>query len=452
MIVPSIDIKGGRAVQLRGGRHPVLDVGDPEEVAARYSRVGEIAIVDLDAALGTGDNSEIALRIVRRYPCRVGGGLRTKEAVLGYLDAGARSVMLGTKATPEFLSELPRDRLIAALDEKGGEVVVEGWTRGTGHRIEERMAVLAPYVSGFLVTFVDAEGSLGGIDLDRAASLVASADRVRTAQSGAQGIGMASAIRAPRITFAGGAAGAEEIGALDRLGADVQAGTAIALGRLKLAQAFAASLSSDRPDGLWPTVVCDEGGRVLGLAWSDPESLDAAIETGRGAYRSRSRGLWVKGETSGDRQDLIRVEADCDSDAIRFTVRQKGRGFCHLARRSCFDDGSGIERLERTLRSRAADAPAGSYTRKLLDDPGLLASKLREEADELNKAKGFEEATAEAADVIYFALTKAIAEGSSLAAIEAELDRRSLRVSRRGGAPKPAYARPTDGVAGTGER
>jgi phosphoribosyl-AMP cyclohydrolase / phosphoribosyl-ATP pyrophosphohydrolase len=425
VIVPSIDIKGGRAVQLRGGKHPVLDVGDPEEVAERYSRVGEIAVVDLDAALGTGDNSEIVLRLVRKYPCRVGGGLRSKEAVLRYLDAGAVSVMLGTKASPEFLAQFPKERLIAALDEKGGEVVVEGWTKGTGGKIEEGMAALAPYVSGFLVTFVDAEGGLGGIGIDRAKSLIAAAKGVR-------------------ITFAGGAAGAEEIGELDALGADVQAGTAIALGKLSLARAFAACLSSDRPDGLWPTVVCDEGGRALGLVWSSIESLDAAIQTGRGAYQSRSRGLWVKGESSGDVQDLIRVEADCDRDALRFTVRQNGRGFCHLARRTCFDDGSGIERLERTLRSRMVEAPAGSYTRKLFDDPSLLGSKLREEADELNRAKGPEEASAEAADVIYFALTKAIAEGAGLASIEAELDRRALRVSRRGGAPKSAYVQSSE--------
>jgi phosphoribosyl-ATP pyrophosphohydrolase len=425
VIVPSIDIQGGRAVQLRGGNYPVVDVGDPEEVAARYSRIGEIAVVDLDAALGRGDNSEVVLRLVRRHPCRVGGGLRSKELVLRYLDAGARSVMLGTKASPEFLAELPRERLIAALDSRRGEIVVEGWTRGTGQGIEERMGALAPYVSGFLVTFVEAEGSLGGIGVERAKSLIASAGGVR-------------------ITFAGGAAGAAEIGELDALGADVQAGTALALGRLSLAEAFSACLSSDRSDGLWPTIVCDEGGRALGLVWSDLESLSAAIETGKGAYHSRSRGLWVKGGSSGDVQELVRVEADCDRDAIRFTVRQKGRGFCHLKRRSCFDDGSGIERLERTLVSRMAEAPAGSYTRKLFDDPGLLGAKLREEADELNKARGPDEASGEAADVIYFALTKAIAEGASLASIEAELDRRALRVSRRSGAAKSAYLRPTE--------
>jgi phosphoribosyl-ATP pyrophosphohydrolase len=425
LIVPSIDIMGGRAVQLRGGKpsggkYPVLDVGAPEEVAERYARVGEIAVVDLDAALGSGDNGAIVLRLLKRYACRAGGGLRTKEAVLRYLDAGARSVMVGTKAEPEFLSELPRERLIAALDEKGGQVVVEGWTKGTGRGIEERMKILAPYVSGFLVTCVDDEGSLGGLDLERARRLIGAANGVR-------------------ITFAGGAADAGEIGALDRLGADVQAGTAVALGKLSLAHAFAACLNSDRPDGLWPTMVCDEGGRALGLVWSDLESLETAIKEGRGVYHSRSRGLWRKGESSGDVQELLRVDADCDRDAIRFTVRQRGRGFCHLGRRTCFDDGAGFEKLDRTLRGRLADAPAGSYTRKLFDDPSLLAAKIREEADELIAAKGPEEASAEAADLVYFALAKAAVEGASLASIEEVLDGRALRVSRRPGLAKPAY-------------
>jgi len=416
---------GGRAVQLRGGKprggkYPVLDVGDPEEVAERYSRIGEIAVVDLDAALGTGDNSGIVLRLLARHACRVGGGLRTKEAVLRYLDAGARSVVVGTKAEPEFLAELPRERMIAALDEKGGQVVVEGWTKGTGRGIEERMEVLAPYVSGFLVTSVDGEGGLGGLDLGRARALVAAA-------------------RGVRITFAGGARSASEIGELDGMGADVQAGTAVALGELSVAAAFAACLKSDRPDGLWPTVVCDEGGRALGLVWSDLESLEEAFRSGRGVYHSRSRGLWRKGETSGDIQELVRVDADCDRDSIRFTVRQEGRGFCHLGRRNCFDDGSGIEKLERTLKGRMASAPAGSYTRKLLDDPAFLAAKIREEADELIAARGAEEASAEAADLIYFALTKAVAEGATLASVEAILDRRSLKVNRRPGLAKSAY-------------
>jgi len=423
VIIPSIDIQGGRAVQLRGGTYPTLDVGDPEEVAERYGRVGEIAIVDLDAALGRGSNFEIIERITRRMPCRVGGGIRSLDAAKRVLDAGARSIMVGTRADPEFLSALPRERLVAALDERGGEVVVEGWTKGTGRAVADRMRELASLVGGFLVTFVEEEGSLKGIDLKRAKALV----------EAAQGV---------RVTFAGGASSTAEITALDALGADLQAGTAIAMGRLGLAEAFAAPLVSDRADGLWPTVVCDEGGKALGLVWSDLESLKASIETGRGTYRSRSRGLWIKGESSGDSQDFVRVEADCDRDALRFVVRQRGRGFCHRGTRTCFGygEGSGIERLARTIESRAAEAPAGSYTRRILEDRALLGSKLREEADELAKASGRDEAAAEAADVVYFALTKAFTEGARLADIEAELDRRALKVTRRGGGPKAAFA------------
>ncbi len=126
-----------------------------------------------------------------------------------------------------------------------------------------------------------------GFDFERAAAIV-------------------EAAKGTKVTFAGGTSGGregvEQIARLDTMGADVQAGTAIATGELSLAAAFSAPLNSDRPDGLWPTIVCDEGGRFLGLVYSDLESLNAAFESGRGVYKSRSRGLWVKGETSGNGQ------------------------------------------------------------------------------------------------------------------------------------------------------
>jgi phosphoribosyl-ATP pyrophosphohydrolase len=265
------------------------------------------------------------------------------------------------------------------------------------------------------------------MDLERARSLVAAAG-------------------GRRVTFAGGLATAAEIAALDWLGADVQVGTALATGSLGLAEAFAAPLQSDRPDGLWPTLACDEGGRALGLAWSDLESLEEAFATGRGVYRSRNRGLWRKGEGSGAIQRLIRAELDCERDAIRFLVRQEGSGFCHSGSRGCFGEGSGIELLARRVAERLAEAPEGSYTRRLLEDPALLSSKLREEADELGRARGPREAAAEAADLIYFGIVKAVGEGASLADIEAELDRRSLRVTRRGGAPKQGYGISTEAL------
>lgn len=435
MIIPSIDILGGRAVQLRGGRHPMIDVGDPEMLAEKLSRAGEIAVVDLDAALGKGSSKALILKLVSKYACRVGGGIRTKELAVEYLNAGARAVMIGTKATPEFLSGLPRERLIAALDTNKEKIMVEGWTRATEAGLFDKIAELKPYVSGFLVTTIDREGEMNGFDFERAAAIVEAAKGVR-------------------VTFAGGASGgdegAEQIARLDAMGADVQAGTAIATGALSVARAFSAPLSSDRGDGLWPTIVCDEGGRFLGLVYSDLESLDAAFETGRGVYKSRSRGLWVKGETSGNGQRFLRADLDCDRDCIRFTVRQEGAGFCHLDRRTCFDDGYGIEKLSRTIAARLKDAPEGSYTRRLFSDSGLLASKLREEADELAVTTNAKDAVFEAADVVYFALVKAMREGARLQDIEAELERRSYKVQRRPGNAKPGYDASDGGSAWTG--
>ncbi len=167
MIVPSIDLMDGRAVQLVGGREKALDAGDPRPIAERFALVGEIAVVDLDAALGRGSNADVIGDLLRIAPCRVGGGIRDAPAARRWLDAGASKVVLGTAAVPEVLECLPAERVVAALDARDGEVVVDGWRRGTGRGILERMAELQGLVSGFLVTFVEREGRLGGTAWDR---------------------------------------------------------------------------------------------------------------------------------------------------------------------------------------------------------------------------------------------------------------------------------------------
>ncbi len=423
MIVPSIDLQAGNAVQLVGGERLELTAGDPRPLARRFGRVGEIAVVDLDAALGAGDNTRVIEELVRLAPCRVGGGIRSVDAARAWLDRGATKVVLGTAARPEILRELPRERVIAALDALDGEVVVEGWRKGTGRGVVERMAELRPYVGGYLVTVVEREGRLGGIDEQLARSLKAAA-------------GDAS------LTYAGGVTTADDVSRLDRLGIDAQVGMALYKGLLGLAESFAAPLTSDRPDGLWPTVVVDERNQALGLAYSDLESLTVALERGVGAYRSRKRGLWIKGESSGATQELVRAELDCDRDTLRFVVRQAGDGFCHRETHDCFGDGaaSGLRALERTLQARRVSAPAGSYTARLFDDPELLAAKLREEASELAEAETTEEIVHEAADVLFFTLTKLRAAGIELVDVERALDARALRVSRRPGDTKPSRA------------
>ena len=148
----------------------------------------------------------------------------------------------------------------------------------------------------------------------------------------------------------------------------------------------------------------------LGLVWSNRDSIAAAVRERQGIYWSRSRGrLWRKGESSGATQHLLRVDLDCDRDTLRFTVRQEAPGFCHTGNRGCFGDEFGLGTLERTIRSRLDDPVPGSGTRALIENPDLLAAKLVEEARELALAEGAGAAEAEAADLIYFALTALVA-------------------------------------------
>lgn len=200
------------------------------------------------------------------------------------------------------------------------------------------------------------------------------------------------------------------------------------------------SWTSDRTDKLIPTVVTDEAGFALGLVYSSQESLSESLKTGTGVYQSRKRGLWYKGATSGDVQELVRVSLDCDQDCLKFVVKQKGRGFCHLPQSSCFGDYKGIAKLEKTLQSRKISAPEGSYTARLFSDEKLLRAKIMEEAEELCDAKTKENVAFEAADVIYFALTKAVSAGVSLADIERNLDAKSVKVKRRQGDAKGQWA------------
>lgn len=417
MIVPSIDLMGGKAVQLVQGRTLVIDAGDPRPIAERFGLIGEIAVVDLDAALGRGSNAEVIKELLRIAPCRVGGGIRDVDAAIRWLDAGATRVVLGTAATPHVLSQLPKDRVIAALDAWEGEVVDHGWTRRTGATVTDRITALRDLVGEFLVTFVETEGTLGGLPAERAAPLL-------------------DAAGGTRLTVAGGIRSVTEVAALDAIGVDAQVGMALYRGEIALADALGAMLRSDRPDGLWPTVVCDEHGIALGLAYSSPQSLAAAIESRQGVYWSRQRGLWRKGDSSGATQELLGVRLDCDRDALRFTVRQALPGFCHLAAPTCWGRAAGLQALE--LRLEEAPARPSSYTRRLLDDAELLAAKLREEASELASAATREEVLGEAADVLYFAMVRMKSAGVRLADVAAELDRRALRVTRRAGDAKPS--------------
>ena len=183
------------------------------------------------------------------------------------------------------------------------------------------------------------------------------------------------------------------------------------------------------------TVVTQDAtsGIVLMVAHADREALERTIATGEMHYRSRTRGLWHKGATSGNTQRVVSLSADCDSDAILARVAPAGPA-CHTGARSCFGEtahgADALGTLDATIGQRAAEQGTSGkgYTRKLLGDRNLRLKKLGEEATELAVACADGDApraTAEAADIIYHTLVALRALGLSLDAVRAELQARA---------------------------
>jgi phosphoribosyl-ATP pyrophosphohydrolase/phosphoribosyl-AMP cyclohydrolase len=285
MLVPSIDLSNGKAVQLRQGKELVLECDrDPVELAREFNRYGEVAVIDLDAALGKGDNRELLKRMCAVADVRAGGGIRDVDSGRELLRAGAKSIIIGTKATPEFLSQFPRDRVIVALDNIDNQVVDNGWTNSTGESIWDRAERLNDFCNGYLVTFVRSEGTMTGLPIKAAQEVK---ERLKLA-----------------VTVAGGIANAEEVVELSQLGLDVQVGMALYQGKLQPADCVVGSVKFDEK-GLVPTIVQDVSGQVLMLAYSNKESLKRSLTEGRGIYFSRSRQeIWQKGATSGNTQTV----------------------------------------------------------------------------------------------------------------------------------------------------
>ena len=404
MLIPSIDLYDGKAVQWRQGREPVLEREDVFELLDSFALYGEVALIDLNAATGNGSNKVLIESLLKRHPCRVGGGIHDLSTARGYLKAGASKIILGTAAREPFVKKLPREALIFAVDSKGDRLLRKGWREETGERTEDVLDDLAGGASELLYTQVEKEGMLRGMDRRRIEKIVHAAP--------------------VPVTVAGGITTLADIRFLNRLGANAQIGMALYTGKLDLEECFLAGVDFDKTE-LVPTVVQDaEGGDVLMLAYSTSESLRQALRQRRGIYFSRSRNaLWRKGDTSGNEQILVRVDRDCDGDALLFKVRQKGVA-CHFQRWSCFSGvvpSFRLQNLDRVLEQRHRELPGNSYSATLFADPELRAAKLREETEELIAARTGEEVRWEAADLLYFTLVAARSGGVGLDDIAAEL-------------------------------
>jgi phosphoribosylformimino-5-aminoimidazole carboxamide ribotide isomerase len=227
MLIPSIDLMGGRIVQLERGEKLKLASDDFEYWIDRFSAYSIVQLIDLDAAMGKGENNAIVERISQRLPVQVGGGIRTLARARQVLEAGAKRLIVGSslfRATPqptlvntdfaaELATALGADAILAGIDTKAGHVTVKGWREQVELTPDAAIAELEPYCGGYLYTHVDVEGTLQGFP-------IAVAERLHK-------------LTRRKLIVAGGIRAQQEIDALHVMGIDAVAGMAVYTGILK---------------------------------------------------------------------------------------------------------------------------------------------------------------------------------------------------------------------------
>jgi len=224
MLIPSIDLQNGHVVQLVQGERLAIEAASPEPWIEKFTGYPRVQLIDLDAARGRGDNTALAAAICRRLPCRVGGGIRSVERARAVLEAGAHAVIASSAlfrdgaVDVDFAAALAAaigaDRVIAAVDSRGGQVVIHGWKTALPITAVDAVRALEPYCAEFLYTHVDKEGLMQGTDIDAILAVRRATTR--------------------RVTAAGGITTWDEIDRLDRDGVDAVVGMAIYTGQLPL--------------------------------------------------------------------------------------------------------------------------------------------------------------------------------------------------------------------------
>jgi phosphoribosylformimino-5-aminoimidazole carboxamide ribotide isomerase len=222
MLIPSIDLMGGKIVQLVQGERKTLEFDNFDYWLERFSKYPVVQLIDLDAARRTGDNRAIVKQIVGRLNCHVGGGIRNVETAQELLDLGARKLIIGSALLTEgrinreyartLSGAIPKAALMFALDSRGGKVAIDGWRTETAITAFDMIRELEPFCETFLYTHIDTEGLMGGIPMETVRSIRRATTR--------------------HLVVAGGITGQQEIDSLDALGIDAVVGMALYTGKI----------------------------------------------------------------------------------------------------------------------------------------------------------------------------------------------------------------------------
>jgi phosphoribosylformimino-5-aminoimidazole carboxamide ribotide isomerase len=224
MLIPSIDLMGGKVVQLIQGEKKALEFDNFDEWVARFASFPLVQLIDLDAAMGRAANSELIRFFVTQLPCQVGGGIRSIDAARAALQLGAKRVIVGSTLiqngainvvfAQSLASEFGPEKLVFAIDARGGKIAIRGWKEVTAITPLEVVRALDQYCGAFLYTHIDTEGLMKGLPLAPVREL--------------------RAVSSKQLIAAGGITTHEEIDTLHKMGVDAVVGMALYLGRLSL--------------------------------------------------------------------------------------------------------------------------------------------------------------------------------------------------------------------------
>lgn len=217
MLIPSIDLMGGKIVQLVQGRQKALEFDNFQEWVGRFSKYPLVQVIDLDAAMGRGQNTELVREFARQLPCQVGGGIRSLKAVQAALSLGAQRIIIGssliskgainTAFAKQIAEQIEPEKLVFAVDSRGGHVAINGWLEITSITPLDLIRALESFCGAFLYTHIDTEGLLQGIPIDVVRQLRSSTSK--------------------QFIAAGGIRTQEEVSALHAIGVDAVVGMAI---------------------------------------------------------------------------------------------------------------------------------------------------------------------------------------------------------------------------------
>lgn len=427
MVISSIDLKNGHVVQLKNGKELVLERDDADSLIADFDMYGEVAVIDLDAALGNVDekgntvNTNLLKSLLHHGNVRTGGGIRSVKRAKELIKLGAEKVIIGSaawKSQPEegksvlnedFLNELAdaigKERIIISVDAINGKIAVKGWTETVNVSLVEGARQAEKFCSELLFTCVEKEGCMQGTDMNYVKAL---REEVKC-----------------RLVVAGGVSSVEEISQLEKLHCDVQLGMALYTGKVALKDAFISCLDFDKVN-LIPVIAQSVNGEVMMEGYANAEAFARTFESKKLTFFSRERKtLWTKGETSGNFLEVVKLRADCDRDTVLATVIPHGPA-CHTGSWTCFGtdpaEKSSMGRLYDVIADRFKNPRPGSYTATLNDE--RVREKVMEEAEELCEAESKEDVIWEAADLLYFVNVLLYKEGVTWKDVYDELDGR----------------------------